>query len=190
MRIYCGGELSAKTGRNAANICLFTSVYPFTVAGFSRNTFCRRPRAVLCFVRDTSPRTTSRAAETIFRLQFIPPVAGRNHPRRARRQGRVRRAADRRRQVALLPTARARAARTHRRRLAAHRADEGPGGRAASRRCRGDVSEFFARRRRIPSAAARVTQRRISPALCRAGAADAVWLSRRFEKMEREPVRD
>ena len=138
---------------------------------------------------DSSPRPTLRAAETILRLQFLSPVAGGNHPRLARGQGRLRRAADRRRQIALLPTARARAARTHGRRLAAHRVDEGPGGRAPGGGRGGDVLEFVARRRRIASALARIAQRRIPAALRRAGAVDVVRLSRRFEKMERQPVR-
>ena len=44
-------------------------------------------------------------------------------------------------------------------------------------------------RRRIAPALARAAQRRIPAALRRAGAADAVRLSRRFAALEREPVR-
>jgi hypothetical protein len=48
---------------------------------------------------------------------------------------------------------------THRRRFAAYRVDERSGGRVASRRHRGDVSQFLARAGRIAQASARFAQR-------------------------------
>ena len=56
----------------------------------------------------------------------------------------LRAAAHRRRQIALLPTAGADPRRVDGCRLAADRADEGPGGRAAGQWHAGDVSEFLA----------------------------------------------
>ena len=65
------------------------------------------------------------------------PVAGRGHAGRPRRPRFARRHADRRRQVALLPGPRRAPRRHHRRRLAAHRPDEGSGRRPARLRRRG-----------------------------------------------------
>ena len=67
----------------------------------------------------------------------IPPGPARGGTRRPRGPRPGGRHAHRRRQVALLPAARAAARGHHGRRLAAHRADEGPGGRAARARDRG-----------------------------------------------------
>ena len=157
-----GTALSASPEKHTRNtrtrLSALLGLRPRRAVSFRGDSFCHGLPSVLFSGGECSPRPTPRAAETILRLQFLPPVAGGNHPRLARGPGRFRRAADRRRQVALLPTARARAARPHRRRLAAHRADEGPGGRAAGRRRAGDVFEFVARRRRIASAVARLAQ--------------------------------
>src|SRR5439155_3907196 len=80
--------------------------------------------------------------EAVFRLQFVPAAAGADHPRRAGGQGRLRPAADRRRQIPLLSVTRAGAVRIDRRGLPAHRVDERPGGCPASRRRGGHVPEF------------------------------------------------
>ena len=93
--------------------------------------------------------TTARAA---LREHFGYPAfrPGQEARRRvgARRARHARRAAHRRRQVALLSGAGADAAEAHRRHLAAHLADEGPGGRARGARTAGDVRQQHAHRRR------------------------------------------
>ena len=92
-------------------------------------------------------------------IHHLSPAAARSDGRRPRRPRLARRAADRRRQVALLPGARARPARARRRRLAAHLADEGPGGHARRQRRAGGALQQLAhrptRRRRDRAACAR-----------------------------------
>ena len=82
----------------------------------------------------------------------------------------ARRAADRRRQVAVLPGAGADAARAHRRRLAAHLADEGPGRRAQRARPAGGVHQQHAHRARRSRPPRARGARRDQAALRRAGA--------------------
>src|SRR6266851_5170008 len=76
-------------------------------------------------------RPCPRGAEPGLRLRLVPRRAGGGHPpcRRGRRLPRA--DADRQRQVAVLPDPGVGPPRRRRRRLAADRADEGPGRRAA-----------------------------------------------------------
>ena len=83
---------------------------------------------------------------------FRGQPAGDHRPRHRRRR-RARADADRRRQVAVLPDPGAGAPRRRRRRLAAHRADAGPGRRADGARACGPGSSTP---RRTPASAARV----------------------------------
>lgn len=143
-----------------------------------------------CSSREIRRARTAPAAEAILRFHLVPPVTGGDHPRFARGQGHLCAAADRRRQITLLPIAGARARRTHRRRLTADRVDERPGGRAASQRHRGNFSKLVPRGGRRPRPSARPAQWRIPPALRRAGAADAFGIFVRPATLERPAHRD
>ena len=106
------------------------------------------------------------------RLSGVPRRAGRDRRSRRGRRRRARADAHRRRQVAVLPDPVAAARRHRRRRVAADRADAGPGGRAeAGGRARG-VPQFVAGRGRGARGRARARGRRARPPLRRAGAAD------------------
>ena len=131
----------------------------------------RRAAARALRLRRASAPGQERAVEAV--------LAGPRHARRA---------ADRRRQVALLPGAGAAAARAHRRRVAAHLADEGPGRRARRARPPGGVHQqhAHARRRSAERLAARRRAARSSCSTSRPSASTsatppsgcATWASR------------
>ena len=123
-----------------------------------------------------------------FGFTSFRPVAGGDHPRRAGGQGRVRAAADGRRQVALLPVAGDGAGGADGGGVAADRADEGPGGCVAGQRRAGHVPQLLAGGGRIAGAAARAAYRAVSAALRRAGAADALGVPGRFAAVGGEPA--
>ena len=100
-------------------------------------------------------RAAAAAAEAIFRVRWLPAIAGTDHPGCARRQGRVCLAADRRGEIALLPVAGDGAGRTDGGGIAADRADEGPGRWAAGERGAGDLPQLVSGRGGIAGAAAR-----------------------------------
>ena len=101
-------------------------------------------------------------------LRRLPPRTGGNPRRRARRRGRARRDADRRRQVAVLPVAGAGARRPDAGRLAADRADARPGrpARRARHSRRGASTPPPARR--APPRRRRPARPLAAAALCRA----------------------
>ena len=132
--------------------------------------------------------STAAIAEAILRLRVLSAFAAGDHPRRAGGQGRVRAAADGRRQVALLPVAGDGAGGVDGRRVTADRLDEGPGGCVAGQRRAGHLPQFLTGGRRIAGTAARAAYRAVPAALRGAGAADALGVSVRFAAVGGEPV--
>src|ERR1035438_846927 len=130
--------------------------------------------------------TTAAAAEAILRLRRLPPIAGRDYPRCARRQGRVRPAAYGRREVAVLPVAGDGAGGADGRRVAADRVDEGPSGCVAGQRRASDVPQLVAGGRGIAGAPAWAPQWRIPAALRRAGEVNALGVRGRLAAVGRE----
>ena len=123
------------------------------------------------------------------RLLVVPSAPARDHRRVARRARCVCPAAHRRRQVAVLPVARAAPRRPHRRRLAADRIDEGSGGPAPGRGHRRHVSQLLARRPRVPLPAGRPAPRRVAPPLRRARTPHARRLAGKPAGVERRRAR-
>ena len=105
-----------------------------TVGYGSLGTACEDIRGSrVAYSRSATTRVVRRCRPALG-LHVAPPAPGAGHPRVARGPRFARRHAHRRRQVALLPGARRRPRRADGRRVAAHRADEGPGGRPDSHR--------------------------------------------------------
>ncbi len=123
-----------------------------------------------------TPPSSSSAASWLLR---VPPAAGGHHPRRPRRARRHRPPAHGRRQEPLLPAPRRRAPRPHGRRLAAHRADEGPGRRPRRGGRAGHLPQLHPRARRGRSPRPRPPRGALPPALRRARAAHDAGLPRR-----------
>ncbi len=123
-------------------------------------------------------RGTPRGPPPGFRARRLPRRAARNRAARGRRRRRAGADADGRRQVAVLPVAGAAAGRHRGGRLAADRADAGPGRRARAARRAGGVPQLDARRRRGARRGARPGRRRARPALRRTRAAGHAALPR------------
>ena len=138
---------------------------PFCIPSSSRlDRDCLAPRRL---------RRPAGRAPRALRVREPPAGSGGRHPAGAGRPGRARGDADRRRQEPRLPARRAPQARgRHRRRVAAHRADEGSGGRPPVAWHRGGVRQLVAEPDRAPRGAGG-PPRRASPAGLRRARAPA-----------------
>ena len=114
--------------------------------------------------------------KTVFRLRQLPPRAGQAGAVHPVRPGHARHHADRRREIHLLPGARAAAARADARYLAADLADEGSGRRAERSRRAGRMRQFGHVRRVHAGRAGLRGAGRLQAALRRPRAADRARL--------------